>query len=100
MSTCERVTPVPWHVWTLEDKLWVGSLLPPCASRTEFRLGVKHSLTEAIWTMPEIFADSIFYLKIFAMIYKNQTTVITALQGIAFLLISQKTINFLVFCFD
>lgn len=58
------------------------------------------SLTEAILTMPEIFADSIFYLKIFVMIYKNRTTVIIALQGIAFLLISQKTINFLVFYFD
>lgn len=58
------------------------------------------SLSEAILMMPEIFADSIFYLKTFVMIYKNQKTIITALQGIAVLLISQKTIHFLVFCFD
>lgn len=58
------------------------------------------SSTEAIFMVPEMFFDNIFCLENFVMIFNNQTAVTTALLGTDFLLISQKTANPLVFCFD
>lgn len=56
-----------WRVWSVEDSLEVGFLLPPCGGSQRLNSASRSSMLciETILMIPEIFFDNIFCLKFF-----------------------------------